>query len=85
MISTHWSVTVPVASQNTMNGGNGEKEGRNVMEIRKRDMEWINRKDSGRLHDGWYCFLLDIIVSIIPIDHIFCKFGPWKYFEQNTE
>ena len=37
MLSTHRSVTIPVASQNTMNGGTGEKEGRKGRDSSTRD------------------------------------------------
>ena len=38
MLSTHWSAIVYLASQNMMNGGTGEKEGRNRRERINRDM-----------------------------------------------
>ena len=36
MLYTHWPVTIPVASQNPMNAGNVEKEGRNGREVSNR-------------------------------------------------
>ena len=46
-------------------------------------MEWTNWKERGGFFDGWDCFLLEIIVSMIIIDRIFCNFDCWKTFEQN--
>ena len=63
MLSTHRSVTAPVASRNPMNGGTGENEGINVRESRKIGKEWKNRKERGRFGDSWYCCLLAITVS----------------------
>ena len=39
MLSNHSSVTVPVVSRNPMNVGTGEKEERNIKQIRKRKMK----------------------------------------------
>ena len=78
MLSTHCSVTVPVASRHPMSGGTGEKEGRNGRERRKREMEWTNRKERGGFLDGWDCFMLAIILSIFLIDRIFYNFDRWK-------
>ena len=52
ILLTHWSLTVPLVSQNTMNGGTGEKQSINRREKSKRDMEWTNRKKCGGFHDG---------------------------------
>ena len=48
ILSTHWFVTVPLASRIPMNGGSGEKEEINGRESRKRGKEWTNRKERGR-------------------------------------
>ena len=42
---THWYTAVPLAPQNPINGGNENKEGRNIRDIRKRSKEWTNRKE----------------------------------------
>ena len=62
-ICTHQSTTVLLASQNKINGGNEEREGMNVGEIKKRGREWTNRMENGGFGDGWDCHLLEIIVS----------------------
>ena len=61
---THQSTTLPLAPHNQINGWTEEKEGRNGREIRKRGKEWINRKERGGFHDGWYYCLLAISVSL---------------------
>ena len=67
-----------------MHGGTGEKEGRNGRERRKREMEWTDRKEREGFCDD--CdFFVSVIVSTILIDHIFCNFDHWNFFEQNTE
>ena len=60
---THWLTTVPLVTHNPMNGGTEYNKGINGMERRKIDKEWKNQKECGGFHDGWYCFLLGIIVS----------------------
>ena len=42
---THRSTIVPIASHNPINGGNGNKEGINGRDRRKRGREWTNRKE----------------------------------------
>ena len=63
LMCTNWSKTVPLASNNNINGWTEEKEGINVRESRKRGREWNNWKDRGGFGDGWDCSLLTIIVS----------------------
>ena len=54
--------TVPFASHNPINGGNGNKEGRNGREIRKIGREWTNlKKHTGPschtiMYRKWYHF-----------------------------
>ena len=62
-ICTHPLTTVPLASQNQINGWTEEKEGVNGREIRNIGKEWTNQKEHGGFGDGWYCCLLVITVS----------------------
>ena len=61
---THPLPTVPLVSNNPINGGNEEKYERNGKDRRKRGRERTNLKKRGRLGDGWDCCLLAIIVSL---------------------
>ena len=63
MLSTHQSVTIPVASGRIINGGTGEKEGIKVKESSNIGNEWTNHKDHSGFGDSWYCCLLVITVS----------------------
>ena len=63
MLFIHRPVTVPVVSQNPMNGGTGEKEGRKGRDNKKIGKEWTNQKECGGFGDSWYCYLLAITVS----------------------
>ena len=60
---THRSATVHIASHNPINRGNENKEGINGRERRRRGREWNNRKDCGRIGDGWDYCLSEKIVS----------------------
>ena len=63
MISTHQSVTIPVASGSIINGVTGEKEGIKVKGSSKIGNEWTNHKERGGFGDSWYCCLSSITVS----------------------
>ena len=54
--------TVPLVSNNPINGGNGNKEGINGRKRRKRGREWTNLKGS----EGPYCHAI--------MDRKWCRF-----------
>ena len=66
MLSTHRSVTVPVASRNPMNGNIGVKEVRKGMESRKIGKKWTNRKGCGGFGDSWSVCLFVGLSSKVP-------------------
>ena len=63
MLYTHQSVTVPVVSGSTTNGGTGEKEERKGREVSNKWNEWKNQKEHGGFSESWYCCWLSIKVS----------------------